>query len=45
MDLVGNDVPQVTKLRFQIPQKGRYEQMLDYLRKTRGGARRRGFRR
>src|SRR6266850_1564172 len=34
MDLVGNDVPQVTKLRFQIPQKDRYEQMLDYLRKT-----------
>src|SRR6266481_1534164 len=34
MDLVGNDVPQVTKLRFRIPQKDRYEQMLDYLRKT-----------
>src|SRR6266852_653978 len=34
MDLVGNDVPQVIKLRFQIPQKDRYEQMLDYLRKT-----------
>jgi lysine 2,3-aminomutase len=34
MDLVGNDVPQVVKLRFQIPQKDRYEQMLDYLRKT-----------
>jgi len=24
----------VTKLRFQIPQKDRYEQMLEYLRKT-----------
>src|SRR6266702_2447782 len=34
MDLVGNDVPQVVKLRFQLPQKDRYEQMLDYLRKT-----------
>jgi len=34
MDLVGNDVPQVVKLRFQIPQKDRYEQMLEYLRKT-----------
>jgi lysine 2,3-aminomutase len=34
MDLVGNDVPQVVKLKFQIPQKDRYEQMLDYLRVT-----------
>jgi lysine 2,3-aminomutase len=34
MDLVGNDVPQVIKMKFQIPQKDRYEQMLDYLRKT-----------
>jgi lysine 2,3-aminomutase len=34
MDLVGNDVPQVVKMRFQIPQKDRYEQMLDYLRET-----------
>jgi lysine 2,3-aminomutase len=34
MDLVGNDVPQVTKLRFQIQQKDRYQQILDYLRKT-----------
>src|SRR5260370_1447116 len=34
MDLVGNDVPQITKLKVQIPQKDRYEQMLDYLRKT-----------
>ena len=34
MDLVGNDVPQVIKLKFQIPQKDRYEQMLDYLRVT-----------
>jgi lysine 2,3-aminomutase len=34
MDLVGNDVPQITKLKFQIPQKDRYEQMLEYLRIT-----------
>jgi lysine 2,3-aminomutase len=34
MDLVGNDVPQVAKLRFQTPQKDRYQQILDYLRKT-----------
>jgi lysine 2,3-aminomutase len=34
MDLVGNDVPQVTKLKFQIPQKERYEQILEYLRST-----------
>jgi lysine 2,3-aminomutase len=34
MDLVGNDVPQVTKLKFQLLQKDRYEQMLDYLRVT-----------
>jgi lysine 2,3-aminomutase len=34
MDLVGNDVPQVVKLKFQIPQKERYQQMLEYLRVT-----------
>jgi len=34
MDLVGNDVPQVVKLKFQIPQKDRYQQMLDYLKMT-----------
>ena len=34
MDLVGNDVPQVEKLRFAIPQKDRHQQMLEYLRKT-----------
>ena len=34
MDLVGNDVPQVAKLKFQAPQKDRHEQMLEYLRKT-----------
>src|SRR5713101_3196941 len=34
MDLVGNDVPQITKLKFQIPQKDRYDQMLEYLRIT-----------
>jgi lysine 2,3-aminomutase len=31
---VGNDVPQVVKLKFQVPQKDRYQQMLDYLRVT-----------
>jgi len=34
MDLVGNDVPQVEKLKFSVPQKDRHQQMLDYLRKT-----------
>ena len=34
MDLVGNDVPQVAKHRFGIDQKSRYEQILEYLRKT-----------
>ena len=34
MDLVGNDVPQVEKVRFEIPQKDRYEKILDYLRRT-----------
>ncbi len=34
MDLVGNDVPQVDKLKFVTPQKERHEQILDYLRKT-----------
>jgi lysine 2,3-aminomutase len=34
MDLVGNDVPQVQKHRFSLPQKERYERMLDYLRRT-----------
>ena len=34
MDLVGNDVPQVQKLKFNIAQKDRHQQMLDYLRKT-----------
>ena len=34
MDLVGNDVPQVEKHRFEIPQKERYSQILDYLRRT-----------
>ncbi len=34
MDLVGNDVPQVTKMRFQVPQKDRYQQILDYLKAT-----------
>jgi lysine 2,3-aminomutase len=34
MDLVGNDVPQVEKLRFQTPQKDRWQHMLDYLRKN-----------
>ncbi|HLL55872.1 MAG TPA: lysine 2,3-aminomutase [Myxococcaceae bacterium] len=34
MDLVGNDVPQVEKARFAIPQKDRYQLILEYLRKT-----------
>jgi lysine 2,3-aminomutase len=34
MDLVGNDVPQVAKHKFSVGQKERYEQMLDYLRRT-----------
>ena len=34
MDLVGNDVPQVEKHRFEIPQKDRYQRILDHLRKT-----------
>jgi lysine 2,3-aminomutase len=34
MDLVGNDVPQVAKHKFSVTQKERYEQMLDYLRRT-----------
>src|SRR5229473_757644 len=34
MDLVGNDVPQVQKLRFALAPKDRYSQMLEYLRNT-----------
>ena len=34
MDLVGNDVPQVEKAKFALPQKERFQQMLDYLKKT-----------
>jgi lysine 2,3-aminomutase len=34
MDLVGNDVPQVQKHKFGIGPKERYEQMLEYLRRT-----------
>jgi lysine 2,3-aminomutase len=34
MDIVGNDVPQVEKHRFTVQQKDRYEQILDYLRRT-----------
>jgi lysine 2,3-aminomutase len=34
MDLVGNDVPQVVKLKFHTPQKDRHQQILDYLRRT-----------
>jgi lysine 2,3-aminomutase len=34
MDLVGNDVPQVEKTRFTVPQGERYEQILAYLRRT-----------
>lgn len=34
MDLVGNNVPQVQKHRFELPQKDRYEAMLGYLRES-----------
>jgi len=34
MDLVGQSVPQVAKRKFDVPQKDRHEQILDYLRKT-----------
>ncbi|WP_164002807.1 KamA family radical SAM protein [Pyxidicoccus caerfyrddinensis] len=34
MDLVGNDVPQVQKHKFGVGPKERYEQMLEYLRRT-----------
>jgi lysine 2,3-aminomutase len=34
MDLVGNDVPQVEKLRFKVTQQERWKAMLDYLRET-----------
>jgi lysine 2,3-aminomutase len=34
MDLVGNNVPQVLKYRFELKQKDRYGAILDYLRKT-----------
>jgi lysine 2,3-aminomutase len=36
MDLVGNSVPQVQKLRFSVTPKDRYSQMLEYLRANRG---------
>jgi lysine 2,3-aminomutase len=34
MDLVGNSVPQVQKLRFSVTPKDRYSQMLEYLRNS-----------
>ncbi len=34
MDLVGNDVASVEKLKFHTPQPDRWNQILDYLRKT-----------
>lgn len=34
MDLVGNDVPQVDKLKFGMPQPDRHQAILEYLRKT-----------
>ncbi|MBL8957971.1 MAG: lysine 2,3-aminomutase [Myxococcaceae bacterium] len=34
MDLVGNDVPGVEKLKFHTPQPERWAQILEYLRKT-----------
>jgi lysine 2,3-aminomutase len=34
MDLIGNNVPQVLKHRFEMKQKERYKAILDYLRAT-----------
>ena len=34
MDLIGNNVPQVLKHRFELKQKDRYAAILDYLRET-----------
>ncbi len=34
MDLVGNDVPQIDKHRFEIPQKERHARILEHLKKT-----------
>jgi lysine 2,3-aminomutase len=34
MDMIGNNVPQVIKHRFEMKQKERYEAILAYLRKT-----------
>ncbi len=34
MDLVGNNVPQVIKHRFELKQKERHDAIVDYLRKT-----------
>ena len=34
MDLVGNNVPQVIKHRFELKQKDRYEAIIDYLKAT-----------
>jgi lysine 2,3-aminomutase len=34
MDLVGNNVPQIEKYKFELPQKERHEKILEYLRKT-----------
>ncbi len=42
MDLVGNDTLQVLKYKFEVKQNDRWDQMLDYLRRTPAGARRRG---
>ena len=34
MDLVGNNVPQVSKLKFAIQPKDRYQQIIEYLKTT-----------
>ena len=34
MDLIGNNVPQVVKQRFQMKQQERHEAILDYIRRT-----------
>ena len=45
MDLVGNSTPVIDKLKFDGKPVDRLGDMLDYLRRTPGGARRRGLRR
>jgi lysine 2,3-aminomutase len=34
MDLIGNNVPQFTKIRFEMKQKDRYDAIIEYLQET-----------